>query len=702
MNITKILIILFLFSIHLISEDNLSFKLTIDDTKYIENKSFNIYITQWEPFTIQGEKHVSGLSSELWDDIISRSNIKFQLINVDKFSMALEKIKNDPQGMIIATSSTKEREEYASFSIPYASFPVAITTTIDKDFMLDLKQLEGKIVAVGENYTAYKLLKKYYPNIKFVQTKDTLEALKLVSTNKAYAAADIFPALTHYMNNYSFSNLKISGKSEFDFDLKIMVNKNSKEIIPILDNLIMTIDSTKKQNIINKWMFTKEIIKKDYTLAYIILGISLIIIFIILYNHNLKSKYQKILIEEKQKFKSILDLAYDGIHIINKNGDLLEYSKSFPEMLGYEYEEIKNFNVKDWDIFIPQNELKNAIKKLLEESAVFETKHKKKNGEIIDVQISAKAIRIHDETYLYASSKDITDLKDNEKQIQNYLNLINENIITSSTDLKGTITYVSDAFCKISGYTEKELIGQNHSLVKHPDTPNEIFKDLWNIISNDKIWKGELKNRKKDGSFYWVKSTITPNFDKFGKKIGYTSIRQDITDKKIIEKLSITDALTNLFNRRYFDEKFIQLLNSAKREKKYFCFIMMDIDHFKQYNDTYGHQMGDEVLIKVANQLKISLNRADDYCFRLGGEEFGIIFKAEDINKAISFADKIRKSIEELEIIHEKNSASKYVTTSMGLIIINSDENIEISEAYKLADELLYKAKETGRNKVSY
>ncbi|MDX1319657.1 MAG: PAS domain S-box protein, partial [Oceanospirillum sp.] len=142
------------------------------------------------------------------------------------------------------------------------------------------------------------------------------------------------------------------------------------------------------------------------------------------------------------------------------------------------------------------------------------------------------------------------------KQIQNYSETVDRYIITSSTDEFGIIRSVSRAFCEISGYTREELIGRNHNIVRHPEMKNAIYKDLWQTISSGQSWQGELKNRKKDGSFYWVDVHIDPMLDAAGDIIGYTAIRQDITDKKYIEQLSVTDPMTGLFNRRHFNQAF--------------------------------------------------------------------------------------------------------------------------------------------------
>ena len=284
-------------------------------------------------------------------------------------------------------------------------------------------------------------------------------------------------------------------------------------------------------------------------------------------------------------------------------------------------------------------------------------------------------------------------------QMKKYIKIVDENVLTSSTDLDGNITYASEAFCEISGYSKDELIGTNHRIIRHSDMKESTYKELWETITSGKTWKGEIKNKKKNGDYYWVKASISPVFDNKGEIISYTAVREDITDKKIIEEISITDGLTNIYNRRYFDEIFPKIINEAKRKNELVAFLFMDIDHFKQYNDNYGHQKGDEVLINFAACLKQSLHRSSDYTFRLGGEEFAVVYQMETKEKAVEFANNLRKNIENLKIEHKYSSVSSYITASMGLICKNANE-IVIDEIYKQADDLLYQAKRSGRNQV--
>jgi diguanylate cyclase (GGDEF)-like protein len=139
----------------------------------------------------------------------------------------------------------------------------------------------------------------------------------------------------------------------------------------------------------------------------------------------------------------------------------------------------------------------------------------------------------------------------------------------------------------------------------------------------------------------------------------------------------------------------------SKRDSNLLAFVLIDIDHFKQYNDTYGHQDGDTTLKSVALALKNVLKRPNDYTFRLGGEEFGMLYHVSKVEDAVLIANKARESIENLKIAHEKNSASDYVTISGGLYIMLQDDESKPDEIYKMADELLYSSKQNGRNQIT-
>jgi len=290
------------------------------------------------------------------------------------------------------------------------------------------------------------------------------------------------------------------------------------------------------------------------------------------------------------------------------------------------------------------------------------------------------------------NSKLELEIQKRTKKLNEYLTIVNKYVTISSTDLEGNITDVSEAFCRISGYTKEELIGQPHSIVKHTDTDPIVYKELWDTITEDKKWVGEVKNKKKNGEEYWVLAHIDPIFADNGKKIGYTSIRQEITDKKRVEKLSVTDKLTQLYNRVKLDEIFTIEIAKFRRYNTSFSMILLDIDHFKEVNDTHGHNVGDTILREIANILKSSV-RVEDVVGRWGGEEFIILTNNYSIEGLLSLAEKVRKNIENYDftVVGKK-------TASFGISTLTEEDTQESMVAR--ADKSLYHAKKTGRNKV--
>lgn len=288
------------------------------------------------------------------------------------------------------------------------------------------------------------------------------------------------------------------------------------------------------------------------------------------------------------------------------------------------------------------------------------------------------------------------------QQLVSYIDIVDKYVITSSTDANGIITSTSEAFCAISGYSESELVGNSHSMLRHEDMPTTVYTDLWNTIKSGKTWQGEIKNRKKDGGYYWVHAYISPNFDENGAIAGYTAIRENITDRKRAEKLSITDELTSLFNRRHFNILLPQEMARAEREQKVFALMIVDVDYFKPYNDNYGHMQGDLVLQQVAAALKGSLRRAGDFAFRIGGEEFAVVVSTDTVEEAELLAEKLRRAVEDLALEHEYNPVAGRVTISIGLRAheYSGGQLSPVELIFRRADDALYQAKEAGRNRV--
>ena len=172
------------------------------------------------------------------------------------------------------------------------------------------------------------------------------------------------------------------------------------------------------------------------------------------------------------------------------------------------------------------------------------------------------------------------------------------------------------------------------------------------------------------------------------------------SDNKQKEQIILIDTMTSLYNKSHFEERLQKELLIHRRDKTGLTLMIIDIDYFKEYNDTYGHLEGDKTLKRVAKSLQNSLKRPTDEAFRVGGEEFAILCTGMEAKMAFSFANKLRTNIEELKINHRKSSVYKYITVSIGLYTVPLNYMSRQDNIYRHADSALYEAKSSGRNRV--
>ncbi len=513
------LILLFiLFSINLFSKDlslidtkNQSKKLHnyLDEKeiKYLEDKVFDIYYNKegWYPFIFFEDGSVKGISSDMWDEIVKDLNIKTKYKGEGSFSEILEQFKKNPNGILTSSSSTKDREQYASFTKPYASFPLAIVTNIKEKFLINISELEGQTVAVGENYSAHKLLQKHYPKIKFVPVKNVQKALDLLANEKVFAAADILPVINYELNRLGYTNLKISGTTKFNFEVQIMVNKQNSKLVPILNKLIDNMDINKKQEIINKWLNSNSIEKLDYTLAYWVLSLALLLIAFILYRNKILKLNEEIINKEKNKYQTLMELSSDGIFILDNNGKIIHFSKNARKMLGYSSDEMVKLTVFDWDKNISKEEYKKIINQLSNIPIYLEREHTRKDNTVYTAGITATIIEISNENYVYASVRDITKEKKLEKQIikeKDFLSTIidNANAIIAVINSDGRMIKVNKYAQQFTGYSQEQISSQPYFWTRF--LPEEIKGKVVEIIR--KANQGEIVKQYKNS---WISSS---------------------------------------------------------------------------------------------------------------------------------------------------------------------------------------------------
>jgi diguanylate cyclase (GGDEF)-like protein/PAS domain S-box-containing protein len=321
------------------------------------------------------------------------------------------------------------------------------------------------------------------------------------------------------------------------------------------------------------------------------------------------------------------------------------------------------------------------------------------------------------QSYLEVQNGETNYLSEHSNLLNEYKRAVDLSSILSKTNPKGVITFVNDKFCEISGYSRAELIGKPHNIVRHPGMSKETFKQLWDTLKEKKPWQGIIKNMKKDGGQYIVSSTIIPILDVDGDIVEYIAIRYDITElenakeqlKNInqlmktkvdelhlmtstLEQQATIDKLTGIYNRDKFEEAFSNKMNESFSNNRKLSMVLLDIDHFKTINDTFGHQVGDSVLKELATLITNNVKKSDIFA-RWGGEEFVILLPDTSLEGAYLFAEKLRKIIRDFNF----TSIGK-ITASFGVGELNEYENK--MTLFEKVDRALYIAKNNGRNRV--
>lgn len=265
------------------------------------------------------------------------------------------------------------------------------------------------------------------------------------------------------------------------------------------------------------------------------------------------------------------------------------------------------------------------------------------------------------------------------------------------TDLDANIQFANQTFSNTTGYSLDELRGKNPRILQSGKTPKQTYDDMWAHLTRGENWQGELINRRKDGSEYIESATISPVHQADGRITAYLAIKEDITAKKQteerIERLAHFDQLTGLPNRTLLNERFNYAASLAQRNGEQLTVMFIDLDHFKNINDTLGHSIGDKLLMEVALRLKHAL-REQDTISRQGGDEFILVLPGTDENGAAHTASKLMKAISEpYTIAHHEMVA----TPSIGIAIYPNDgESFEI--LLKNADTAMYRVKQQNRN----
>ena len=285
-----------------------------------------------------------------------------------------------------------------------------------------------------------------------------------------------------------------------------------------------------------------------------------------------------------------------------------------------------------------------------------------------------------------------TNLKKNIAFLKSYKELMDEGSMISKSDLEGRITYVNERFLNATGYELDEIMDKPHNILRSPDTAKKVYEKMWNTIKNKNTWRGILKSKRKDGTYFWTKTVISPILDENDEIVEYIAMRNDITEiieqRKELERIATSDILTGLPNRY----KLIQTLKDEKAQ----MLCILNIDNFRQINDFYGHEFGDKVIVTLGQSIHKYIIDIDHWqLFHLRADEFVLICtKCKNKEQTISLIKNLQNHIHHQSLLIDSQLISLRI--SIGLSF-EEPQSLLLS-----ADIALKYAKKESKDMVIY
>jgi diguanylate cyclase (GGDEF)-like protein/PAS domain S-box-containing protein len=277
------------------------------------------------------------------------------------------------------------------------------------------------------------------------------------------------------------------------------------------------------------------------------------------------------------------------------------------------------------------------------------------------------------------------------------------------------LIFVNPAFERMTGYSSEEITNVNCRYLQNDDREQPELRVVKNAIKAGQYCLVIVRNYRKDGTMFWNELSISPIYDANGVVTNFIGIQKDVTARVLIqqqlrdenqslaeirvnlEQLAIKDGLTGIYNRRFFDMQLEIQWGIARRNNEPLTLIMIDVDHFKQFNDIYGHNAGDNALKRIADSLNKSFLRSSDFVARYGGEEFVVLSVGMTQEQAALFSATLCQRVRDLGIPHSASSTG-YITVSIGFSVHAFVTHDHSSVLLGRADKSLYAAKQRGRD----
>ena len=408
--------------------------------------------------------------------------------------------------------------------------------------------------------------------------------------------------------------------------------------------------------------------------------------------------------ESEAHFRRFFDEAKAVMLLIDPaDGRIIDANPAASTFYGYAREELLALHITDINQMTQEDvaaEMAQALAAGREQSI---HPHRLKSGAVRTVEVYSSPYQYDNRLVIYAIIHDISERIQAERGLREAATVFESTAeAIMITDTNGVIRRINQAFTNMTGYTAEESLGQTPRILKSGRQDNLFYKNMWERLIAQGRWEGEVWNKRKNGDIFPVWQIISTVRDEQGRSVGYVALFIDITRKKHDEDeiayRANYDALTGLPNRNLLAERLGQALKQARREGSRVAVMFVDLDFFKQVNDTLGHAVGDHLLQLVAERMRMCVRETDTIA-RLGGDEFVILLMdIDEISPASIVAEKLIAQMVEAFTI-EGNEI--HIGASIGITIF-PDDGRDVDTLFRNADLAMYRAKTMGRNNAQF
>ena len=415
--------------------------------------------------------------------------------------------------------------------------------------------------------------------------------------------------------------------------------------------------------------------------------------------------------ERNEELATIIEYSSSEIYIVDRETcQYLYANKEATDRLGYTYSELLDMRLYDINRDIAKEEYKYLEKNLIEKETIFRrSEHTRRDGTVYPVQSYIQHRKHHDRDVLVIFDNDITttvEMEKKEKQQSQILEQIHDSVI--STDLNDNIIHWNNGATILHKYEAEEMIGKSIEILYLPEDLQKVRSMREYVLKHGSL-QDSIRKITKTGDIIYTNVSLSQLKDDYGNVIGITRYSQDITQRRVIEdKLAeqtkllnyqaYYDSLTRLPNRSLFDDRLEQTIVNASRHNEKFGVLFIDLDNFKQINDTLGHHYGDSVLKIISDRLSQAIGSGNTL-YRLGGDEFSVL--VHDLQISESIAKVAQNIIDMLKPMISIGKHDLYISASIGISLYPKD-SIHKNDLLKYADTAMYKAKDEGRNNYQF